>query len=332
MTRDPYDVLGVRRSASDAEIKTAYRMLAKRLHPDVDPNNRRIVERFKEVTAAYEFLKDPIRRRRFDRGEIDASGSMRRRAARGSMHERTRRGTNGHASARANGFSANGASNGHQGFEARTKGMNEEDRSRYQEIFSDFFGGRKGAERSQARTPGADQSYRLRIAFLEAAAGMKRRLRLAGGRRVDVRIPPGVVSGQRMRLKGLGHESETGGAPGDAILTIEVDEHPHFTRRDNDILLDLPVSLTEAVLGSRVKVPTIWGPVQVTIPPGSNTGTTLRLQGRGIRSEKQGSVSGDQYVTLKIVLPDNPPKDFVKTLRKWADKWQGDVRGALKLD
>ncbi len=376
MIQNPYEVLGVTTSATDADIKTAYRTLAKRLHPDVDPSNTRIVERFKEITAAYELLKDPVRRRRFDRGEIDSTGTVRRRRGTG-MRDRARQTADGagpgeHASnwaarraaraakqAQANSQSqatrqsqANGQAqaNGHTKANGQAHGSdhphpighhphgqaNGDARGRYSDLFSDFFGGVSPDEaRATAVARGEDQHYRLTISFLEASNGITRRLRLAEGRRIDVRIPPGIQEGQQIRLKGAGI-TPLEGPPGDALISIEIEPHAYFTRRGLHILMDLPVSLSEAVLGGRVKVPTIEGPVQIAVPPGSNTGTTLRLRGRGIRPDSTPgaaeAVPGDQFVTLKLVLPDDPPKDFVKTVREWSKTWTGNVRASLDME
>ncbi len=399
--RDPYDVLGIRSTATEAELKSAYRLLAKRFHPDADPGNSALADRFKEVTAAYEFLKDPIKRSRFDRGEIDATGAFRRRGARSYGRDR-RNGTASHrsqtagASAQRNGTrteapngaagrnrtsgagdtrSAGGQSSwssrqnaanqnaakeraaketsardnagrdnasrdnaSRENGEARrsrafpdddTRETEEAVRSRYQEIFADFF---SGTRERQAGGDGQrlDQTYRISITFEEAALGGKRRVRLTGDRTVDVTIPPGVKDGQQIRLKGMGRSS--GSVTGDALLRLEISPHPFYKREENDIHVTVPVTLVEAVVGAKVMVPTLNGVVHLTIPPGANTGTTLRLRGRGIQPEK-ASAPGDQLVTLQIVLPEDPPKDFVKTIRKWADKWPGgSVRRHLGLE
>ncbi len=328
--RDPYEVLGVARAASDADIKSAYRILAKKFHPDVDPGK---ADQFKEVTAAYEFLKDPDRRRRFDRGEVNAAGMSTRARPRHTTRPADMSGFGADPLGRDDKHGMNG---GYGDMDSEAV------RSRYQEIFSDFFAGLKTKDGqdapktgpSSSGKAGSDQSFRLKIAFEEAARGAKRRLRLGDERRVDVRIPAGVHEGQQIRLKGMGRVVD--GRQGDALITIEIEPHAYFERRDNDVLLSLPVSLVEAVLGAKIKVPTISGPVQLTIPPGSNTGTTLRLKGRGIKPEKAPGASdapaGDQLVTLQIALPDDPPKDFVKTVKKWSERWTGSVRDHFGLE
>lgn len=330
--RDPYEILGVQNTASDAEIKSAYRLLAKRLHPDIASDDDDREERFKEVTAAYEFLKDPVRRDRFDRGEIDATGARRRRTAR--SHASASRAEGNFRARRQTGQRSAGPDARSSARERNSNGFAEdafdaeEDavRSRYHEIFADFFGGTKN---KSGTSDLLDQSYRIAVTFEEAALGIKRRLRLTSDRKVDVRIPAGVRDGQQIRLKGMGKTAN--GRTGDALVTVEVAPHAFFSRQNDDVLLTLPVTLVEAVLGAKVRVPTINGPVQVTVPPGSNTGKTLRLKGRGIQPDKV-AVAGDQLVTLQIVLPDDPPKDFVKTVKKWADKWPGSVRNAFGLE
>ncbi len=334
--RNPYEVLGVASSASEAEIKTAYRNLAKQLHPDVCPDNTRIVERFKELTAAYDLLKDPVRRRRYDRGETDLSRPSRRRSP--ATRQRARQTADGpgpgdHANAAWNwthtNGQASGAANGHAHGTDHVNGANGARATVYSDMFADIFNNLKSQTRRDGAVRGVDRSYRLKISFLDSVNGATRRLRLAEGRRVDVHIPPGIREGQQIRLRGAGGPGEDGGPDGDALIGVEIQPHAHFERRGDDIHLELPVSLTEAVLGGRIKVPTVVGPVQITVPPGSNTGTILRLKGRGVSAR---GVTGDQYVTLKIVLADNPPKDFVKTIRRWAERWQGNVRAALGLE
>ncbi|MGF1457199.1 MAG: DnaJ C-terminal domain-containing protein [Alphaproteobacteria bacterium] len=372
--RDPYDVLGIRSTATEAELKSAYRLLAKRFHPDADPGNTALAERFKEVTAAYEFLKDPIKRSRFDRGEIDATGAYRRRASRSYGRDRRSAAGNHRSQTAAESATRNGARNGNASGPPRSSGSaqsgastrsaagsggqswagrdrkhrtgasdsagatdipgdehretEEAVRSRYHEIFADFFNGVR--DRPNDRGAGLDQIYRISVTFEESALGAKRRVRLAGERTVEVSIPAGIRDGQQIRLKGMGRTNGT--TVGDALLRLDITDHPFYRREDNDVHVTLPVTLIEAVLGAKVMVPTLHGVVHLTIPPGANTGTTLRLRGRGIQPEKTAA-PGDQLVTLQIVLPDDPPKDFVKTVKKWAEKWPGgSVRGHMGLE
>ena len=294
--RDPYVVLGVDRDAADETIKKAYRRLAKKLHPDLHPGNRANEQQFKEVTAAYDLLSDPAKRARFDRGEIDAAGSERgfqgARAGAGATA-----GTRAYQRAGAGGFS-------------------------FDEIIAEILG--RGRRESEERL--GDQSQALRLPFLDAALGGKRRLTTADGRNIDITIPAGIDSGQSLRLKGQGPRAPRGVAPGDLYLEIEVEPHPFFQRKEQDIHVELPVTLTEAVLGATVKVPTIHGAVALKVPHGSNSGATLRLKGKGIAAAGK---SGDQYVRLRVVLPDPPDAELTSFIERWGAKHPYDVRGKL---
>lgn len=303
--KDPYEVLGVARGASQDDIKKAYRALAKKLHPDLNPGDVAVEQRFKEVSAAYGLLSDVERRRQYDAGEIDATGAPRRQ---GPFRHTWRQDSAG-------------------GFDFGAGGIDIE------ELFADLFGRgtRAGARRQQARPRGQDVSYSIRVPFLEAMRGGVRRVSLFGGKTLDVNLPPGTEDGQRLRLKGQGMPGPDGGIPGDAFVEIHVDAHPHMRRDGADIHLDLPVTLHEAVLGAKVRVPTIDGPVSVTVPPGSNSGTTLRLKGRGIAAA-EGGRRGDQYVKLRVVLPDGPDPKLEAFLREWRPPTGYDVRKALDVD
>lgn len=296
--RDPYEVLGVRREASTDEIKKAYRQLAKKLHPDLNPGNAKAAAQFKDVSAAYDLLSDPEKKARFDRGEIDASGAE----------------TRPRSSYRTYAESPGGAKYG--------GGADPGD------IFEDLFGRSRGWGRSTIKTRGADVSYELTVDFLNAAVGAKRRLTLPDGRTLDVTIPAGADDGQQLRLKGQGTAGLGGGPPGDAYIEIHVQDHPLFKRQGADIHIGLPVTLTEAVRGAKITVPTIDGPVTMTVPKGSNTGTMLRLRGKGV-PEKKGGPRGDQYVRLEVMLPE----DADSALERFVEEWNRDydVRGKLGL-
>jgi len=296
--KDPYVVLGVGRDASDETIKKAYRRLAKKLHPDLHPGNRANEQQFKEVTAAYDLLSDPVKRARFDRGEIDAAGSER-------GFQGARAGAGAGAGARA--YQRAGAGAG--GFS-------------FDEIIAEILG--RGRRESEERL--GDQSLSLRLPFLDAALGGKRRLTTADGRNIDITIPAGIDSGQSLRLKGQGPRAPRGVAPGDLYLEIEVEPHPFFQRKEYDIHIELPVTLTEAVLGATVKVPTIHGAVALKVPRGSNSGATLRLKGKGVAVAGK---SGDQYVKLRVVLPDPPDAELTSFIERWGAKHPYDVRGKL---
>lgn len=299
--KDPYQVLGVAKTASEDELKKAYRALARTLHPDLNPGDKRAEERFKEVSAAYDFLSDADRRRQYDDGEIDATGAQRRR------------------SWRSHGGGGAGGRSSRAGFNF---GENVDD------ILAEMMrrkarGGRPGAENGNR---GSDVRHTLTITQADAMQGITKRITLLSGKSLDVRIPAGTVDGQTLRLKGQGNPGI--GGDGDALIDIKVDLPGHFTKRDLDILLDLPVSVQEAVMGGKVTVPTIDGKVAVTIPPGSNTGAVLRLKGKGIAGP--GGTRGDQLVTLKVVLPEHDP-EFRKLVEKWGPRHGYDPRAKAGL-
>jgi DnaJ-class molecular chaperone len=288
---DPYQVLGVAKTASQDEIQKAYRKLAKKLHPDLNPGNKQAEDKFKEASAAYDLLGDPEKRGRFDRGEIDASGAETQR-----QHYYRDYAEGGQAGAYAN----NGGFADFAGSE---------------DIFADLFG-RGGGGRSNLKLRGQDVRYRLAVAFLDAVNGAVRQLKLPDGSEIKVTIPSGTRDGQTLRLRGKGGPGFNGGPSGDALIEVEVMPHPFFTLKDDDIHVELPITLTEAVLGAKVNAPTPTGTVSLTIPKSSNTGKVLRLKGKGMA--KPGGGHGDQYVTLKIVLPDAPDTE----LEEFADRWQ----------
>jgi DnaJ-class molecular chaperone len=305
---DPYKVLGVNRSASDDEIKRAYRRLAKKLHPDLNPGDKRIEAQFKETTAAYDFLSDPEKRRKYDRGEIDESGQPRgpRYSSRPSGGQQQRRG-------------------------GRTYGFGlEEDADFSADTFSDFFGFGKDA-RDSIKLKGADVSYQVRVPFLEAVLGTKQRLQLADGKTLEVQLPPGTDTGQTLRLKGQGLPGRGGAPAGDAFIEVTVEPHPVFSRDGNDILVELPITLYEAVLGASINVPTIDGKVSVKIPVGANSGTQLRLRGKGVQAGK-GGARGDQYVRLVVMLPKETDPELKTAIEKSARSHPYKVRGRLGIE
>ena len=294
--RDPYTVLGVSKGASDDEIKRAYRKLAKKLHPDVNPGKRAVEQQFKEVSAAYDFLTDPSKRARYDRGEIGPDGAER--------------------GFRSSGAGAGSGFGGFGGGRTGGAGAGSKPFGGIDDIFAEFlYRNRRGAQ--TAETESAHQ--KLKIGFLEAARGGKRRVSLPDGRDLDVTIPAGIESGQKLRLKS---------PEGDTYLEIEVEPHALFTRKNNDILIDVPITLIEAVLGATITVPTIHGAVAVKVPRNSNSGGTLRLKGKGMTVK---GVTGDQYVKLRVTLPDPPDPELVRFLEKWAATHAYDVRGKLDM-
>ena len=310
---DPYATLGVTRNANEKDIKSAYRKLAKELHPDRNKDNPKAAERFSQVTQAYDLLSDKDKRARFDRGEIDADGNPANPFA----------GMGG-------GFGGGGAGgHGQRGFRAEDFQGFQQEGVDLGDIFEGLFGGggmggARGGSRGpagfgqQRRPPpprkGADIAYRLRVPFVHAAARTDQRITLADGKTIDLKLPAGVEDGTQMRLKGKG-ELGPGGA-GDGIVTIVVDRHKFFHREGDDVRLDLPITLTEAVNGAKVRCPTVDGPVMLTIKPGTSGGTTMRLKGKGF-SSKTGA-RGDQLVTLEIALPEDV-SELAKRLEGWQD-------------
>jgi DnaJ-class molecular chaperone len=287
---DPYKVLGVPRDAPDEEIRRAYRKLAKELHPDLNPSNKATAEeRFKKVSGAYDIVGDPVKRKQYDRGEIDANGEQRR----------------GYQRAHAGGRPGGGARPGEEyGFG---------------DVFSDLFGGgrfRWGDTDGPSGGRGTDVRYTLEIDFLEAAAGAKKRVTMPDGGTLDISIPEGVSDGQVLRLKGKGSAAARGGEAGDALVEIKVRPHPQFNRTGDDIALELPITIDEAVLGAKIEVPTVSGRVQLTIPKGTSSGRVFRLKGKGVRNSPAGNV-GDQLVTVRIVLPDAIDEKLAYFMSEW---------------
>ena len=299
---DPYQTLGVAKDASPEDIRRAYRKLAKKHHPDLNPGNKAAEDTFKAVSAANELLSDPEKRARFDRGEIDAAGEARQ--------ERP-----SYRSYADMGGMAGGA---------RYSNMGEAGMS---DIFADLFAhvneGRGGARPQRGR----DANYSLAVDFPDAITGAQQRLTLPDGRTLDVRVPPGMEDGQTLRLRGQGNEGALGGGRGDALIEVHVRPHRFFRREGDDVLIEVPITLKEAVLGGRVTVPTVTGPVALTVPKRSDSGTVLRLRGRGVAA-RGTRPAGDQLVTLRVVLPDADDK-LEAFLRGWSPDKEVDPRAGL---
>jgi DnaJ-class molecular chaperone len=299
--KDPYETLGVNRSATDKEIKDAFKKLARKFHPDLHPGDKEAEGKFKDISAANDLLKDKEKRQRFDAGEIDASGAER-------PQERFYRDF-ADGPAYASHATQDGFAN------------NEE----LQEFLARAFAG--GGRQSQAtfRARGQDVSYVLPVGFLEVANGAARTITLPEGKTLQVTIPEGAEDRQMLRLKEQGMPGFGGGPAGDAYVELHVEPHPFFRRKDDNIHVEVPVTLKEAVLGAGIEVPTIGGPVTVTVPKGSNTGTTLRLRDRGIRNRKSGQ-HGHQMINLKVILPAAEEPELVAFLETWQPKNQQDPR------
>jgi DnaJ-class molecular chaperone len=304
--RSPYDILGVKREAGEDEIRKAFRKLAKQWHPDMRPDDTQAESRFKEINAAYDLLTDPARRARFDRGEIDADGRE---------QPRTEHAFNGGG----NPFQGRAQRQGPGGFRFEFGGGAEG----VEDIVSELFGQRFGQQRTgKFHMRGEDRRHAVTVDFLDAVNGATRRMSLPGGRSLDVTISPGLKDGQTLRLKGQGDPGLGGGTPGDLLLEVHVAPHRLFKRVGDDIHLDIPITLVEAIDGGRITVPTVTGQVTVTVPRHANTGTVLRLKGKGIKG-------GDQYVTLKVTLPAEPDDELARLVRDWSLRHPYDPRAGL---
>jgi DnaJ-class molecular chaperone len=325
--RDPYDVLGVSKAASAAEIKSAFRKQAKKLHPDANKHDPKAASRFAELNAAYEILGEEDKRKAFDRGEIDAEGKPRFQGFEGFGAEPGggfREGTFETFTWGPGGFQrGSGRGGGFGGFE---------------DLLKEAFGGGRGGARRGGRggfqfdeddlggTFGVqDISASLTITLPEAAKGVMKRVQLPTGKEVDVKIPAGLADGQQIRLKGQGLAGR-GGRAGDLLIAVSVAPHPLFQRDGNDLRLELPITLYEAVLGGKVRVPTLDGAVELAIPAGSNSGRTFRLKGKGFPA-KGGA--GDLMATVRIMLPEGGDAELEELMRKWREKKPYDPRGGL---
>lgn len=305
MAADPYSTLGVSKGASEKDIKSAYRTLAKELHPDKNKDNPRATERFSEVTRAYDLLTDKDKRARFDRGEIDMEGNP----------------TMGFGHGQGGGHQGFGGGAGFEGFS--NEGIDLGD------IFGDMFGARGagggfGGGRGRGRPParGANVQYRLSVSLTDAATLASQRITLSDGKAIDLKLPAGVEDGSQMRLAGKGEPGP--GGNGDALVTIQIQAHPFFKRDGDDVRLDLPITLDEALAGAKVRAPTVDGAVMLSVPPGCSSGKVLRLKGKGF-TRKDGS-RGDQLVTIEITLPERD-EDLARRLEGWRD--ERDVRARL---
>jgi DnaJ-class molecular chaperone len=330
--RDPYEVLGVSKGASAADIKSAYRKLAKKLHPDANKSDPKAAGRFSELNAAYEIVGDADKRKAYDRGEIDAEGKPRFQ------------GFEGFGAGRGN---AGGFGGGEGSFETFTFGPEGFQRAGgrggfrgggggFEDILKNMFGGAAAGRTGRGgfqfddedfvQPGGRDIAASLTITLPEAAKGVKKRVLLPTGKEVEVKIPAGLAEGQQIRLKGQGHPGPRGQA-GDLLIAVSVAPHPLFARDGNDLRLELPITLYEAVLGGKVRVPTLDGAVALSIPPGTNSGRTFRLKGKGFPAK---SGAGDLMATVRIVLPEGGDKELDELMRKWRDTKPYDPRKGME--
>jgi DnaJ-class molecular chaperone len=306
--RDPYEVLGVPRGASAAAIKSAYRKLAKKHHPDSNKNDPKAADRFSELNSANEIIGDEDKRKQFDRGEIDADGKPRFQGFPGGGGPRGRGAPGGGFESRT--FRTGGGPGGAGGFE---------------DILNSMFSGARGGARSGAGNtfefdPGGialdlDLNVAMAVSLEESVNGGEKRVRLPNGKELNVKVPAGVVAGQQIRLKGQG-ETAAGHPPGDLLITVSIAPHAFFKVDGNDLRVDLPITLYEAVLGGKVRVPTLGNPVELSIPKNTSSGRTFRLKGKGL--PKAGTV-GDLFVITRIVLPDGNDAELEALMQKWRD-------------
>lgn len=316
MADDPYRLLGVPRTASDGDIRKAFRKLAKELHPDARPDDPAAAERFKKISQAYDLLGDADKRAKFDRGEIDAAGEPRRPAYSGA----------------AGGYG--GAYAGPRRPSAGARGRAPGDDFSFGDIFDGIFGGTRGGAKAagfgggfDANAPykGHDVRYTLDVDFIEAAIGAKKRVTLPDGAVLDITVPEGVTDGQVLRLRGKGGTGQRDAPAGDALIEMRVRNHPEFRRDGYDILATLPISIDEAVLGSKIEVETISGRVQLTIPKGTSAGRVFRLKGKGIRSTTTGQ-TGDHLVTVSIQLPETIDESLAYFMSEWRGRYPYNPR------
>ena len=310
-------------SASDSEIRSAFRALAKKYHPDRNPDNVEAEETFKEISRAFDVLGDPTRRRKYDRGEIDAEGKAADPFARqwGGREGAEARAREKQKASFGQGHKKTGGAGGGPGAGASFDDLSD--------IFSDLFG---AAPRQHTQARGRDLRYRLEVEFIDALNGATKKVTMPDGQALELNIPAGLEDGQTLRLKDQGEPGEGGGPPGDVYVETRIIEHEVFKRDGADIHVEAAISLYEAVLGGKITVPTIDGDVAVSVPKRANSGTTLRLRGRGM-NDKKNSVKGDQYVKLKIMLPEKPDTELEEFVRNWkAGKKYTPRRTGIKDD
>jgi DnaJ-class molecular chaperone len=299
MAKNPYEILGLSKDANEADIKAAYRKLAKKHHPDLNPGNKDAEIKFKELNAANDLLSDPVKRAAFDRGEIDTDGQPQYQQQQQTYRDYA-------DSPQGKRYHSNSGQFDFADFESMFGGM----------------GGRRGGFESPP--PNRDVRYIIEVDFLEAARGAKKRITMPDGKTLDINIPEGIEEGQQLRLKGQGQPALANQPAGDAYVEMHIRTHPFFTRSGKDITAEVPITLQESILGGKIKVPTIHGPVEMTIPKGADTGMTLRLKGKGIKG-------GDQFIKLKLVMPKEIDTELEDAIRKWSETHDYNPRKQMEV-
>jgi DnaJ-class molecular chaperone len=329
--RDPYEVLGVKKNADAAAIKSAFRKLAKKLHPDANKNDPKAAQRFAEINSAYEILGEEDKRKAYDRGEIDAEGKPKFRGFEGF----------GPGSDFGRGGGRGGPDINFEHFSFGPEGVRRSagpggSSSNFDDLLSGMFGGFANAPRGRGRgragfapegmeSAGHDVAAEVMISLTEAAKGTTRRVQLPTGKELDVKIPAGLGEGRQIRLKGQGLPG-TGGV-GDVLITVKVAPHPYFVRAGDNLRVDMPITLYEAVLGGKVRVPTLDGAVELNVPAGTSSGRTFRIAGKGMPAKAK---AGDLYATVRIALPDRMDPELEELMRKWLHQRPYDPRKDLK--
>lgn len=303
MSWDPYAVLGLSKGSDAAAVKKAYRKMAKELHPDVRPNDKAAEEKFKRATAAFNLLSDPEKKAQFDRGEIDADGQEKARFHGG------------------NPFGGGGGGNPfgqHAEFRSQSygPGRGEPGMDGFEDLFSGLFGGGGGGQRRRQSMRGQDAKYHIDVDFMDAVTGKKQRLGMSDGKVFDITIPAGVTSGQVLRLRSQGHPGVGGAPPGDALIEVRVKDHATFKRDGDNLRMTLPISLTEAVEGAKIEVPTPIGRKSLSVPGGVKGGSTLRMKKLGVQKKEPG----DLYITIQIALPEKPSEDLKDFVKTWSQR------------
>ncbi|MBK7858803.1 MAG: DnaJ domain-containing protein [Archangiaceae bacterium] len=318
MAEDYYQRLGVSRKASDDEVKKAYRKLAKKFHPDVNPGNKQAEEKFKHIGEAFDVLGDAKKRKLYDEFGDDAAklGWDEKKAEQYRQYKSPRAGQSRSSGGMPFNFDFGGQAGGAEGFD-------------FESILGEMFNA-QGRGRRRSAMPGADVSARLPLELDEAVKGGERSFTLSNGKRLTVKIPPGVATGSKIRLQGQGEPGEHGGPPGDLFLEVEVAAHPMVRREGDDLYMDLPVTVREAMLGADVRVPTFFGSGTITLRPGTQSGTKVRLKGKGAPS-LTGGAPGDMYLVVQVRLPEEADAALKKAAEALDAGYKHDVRSGLKL-